>query len=125
MKKLTLLVTLLICLCASTVFAYSSTYYPEDVATVIESSTDGDKVIFIGKLTGQSETNEPVELKDADEISQAKLMLKDETGQISAEIDSAKVRLYKVELNKTMRFFGQYVNVGDIEKFVIQRVETI
>ncbi|WP_177504754.1 hypothetical protein [Anaerosinus sp.] len=125
MKKISLLVTLLICLCASTVFAYSSTYYPEDVATVMENSMDGDKVIFIGKLTCENEKNETVELKNADEISQANLMLKDETGQIRAEIDAAKVRLYKVELNKTMRFFGQYVNVGDIEKFVIQRVETI
>ena len=109
MKKISLLVTLLICLCASTVFAYSSTYYPEDVATVMENSMDGDKVIFIGKLTCENEKNETVELKNADEI----IIL--ENGKIAERGTHAELLAKKGLYYKTYEAqYGDYHNAMSV-----------
>ena len=113
MKKFSILIGILICLCMNTVFAYSSTYYPEDVAAVSESCEDGDRVILTGQLICP------------DSNKSDSFVLQDETGTIQAEIDLARIRLYKVEMNTTMRFFAQYVLVGNIEKVIIQRAEAI
>lgn len=112
MRKAAILFCLGLALQCNPVGAYSLGYVLSDVATVLDTSAEGDRVILEGKLF-------------ADTGKENFYTLVDETGDIIVQIDAARFRLYKAEVGQPIQIFGVYKVVKGADKIIVERLEML